>query len=205
MPVEPEQVEVPAAADGRRARRQRGQAAVIDAFFALLAEGHLPPTTDAIIERSGVSLSSVFRYFDSIEDLQRQAIDTHFAHHAALFHLPDQHDAPTRERIQGLVSARLLLYDTTAPVARLARARAPENEVIRATLHEVRARLSDQVAAHLAPELAPLPPAGADDLVAVVAALTSFETWDLLIDAGRTRRQIQRAWIAALRALLTPT
>lgn len=190
--------------DGRRARRERGRAAVIDAFFALLDDGHPSPSIETLVERSGVSPSSVFRYFDNVDDLRHQVIEVHFARHARLFDLPDQDGAPAQARIRGLVTARLELHEATAPVARLARARAHDHPLIQTTLHQLRERFSDQVATHLAPELNRCRPAAAADLVGLVATLTSFEAWDLLVDAGRTRRQIQRAWITGLEALVAP-
>ena len=59
--------------DGRRARRERGRSAVIDAAFALAEEGKIPLTTELVAERSGVSAASIFRYFDGLDDLQYQA------------------------------------------------------------------------------------------------------------------------------------
>ncbi len=69
--------------DGRHARRERGRAAVVDALFEFLLEGRLPPTVDEVANRAGVSVASVFRYFDGIEDMQRHAFArfrTRFAH-----------------------------------------------------------------------------------------------------------------------------
>lgn len=188
--------------DGRTLRRDRGRAAVIDAFFDLLAEDQRPPTAETLAARSGLSQSSLFRYFDNLDDLQRQAIDTHFARHAEQFALPDQDGAPLATRIKGLVAARLDLHETVAPVARLARSRALGNPVLGATLQVTRQELSSQVTGHFAPELDQLSPAAAGDLVDLIATLTSFEAWELMAETDRTRRQIQRAWTTALTALL---
>lgn len=146
----------------------------------------------------------IFRYFESLDDLQRQVVDAHFDRSAHHSQVPGLGDGSLEVRIRSLVRARLDLHEATAPVARLARARTSQQPVVASSLHQVRAALHDQVADHFAPELAVRPPAESADLVALVASLTSFEAWDLLGDSGRTRRQIQRAWTLGLQALLGP-
>lgn len=189
--------------DGRRARRERGREAVIGALFALLREGHFPPSTEALVERSGVSLSSIFRYFENIDDLQQQTIETHFDQFAPLFEVPAIGQGPLPERIKRLADARLDLYEAIAPIARLARARALEHPLIAVSLNRSRTMLTDQIGTHFAPEIGPRSPAATEDLVGLIASLTSFEVWDLL-SAGdlRTRPQIRRAWITGLRSLI---
>src|SRR5437764_99636 len=61
--------------DGRAARRDRGREAVLDAVIALFEEGHVRPTPEAVAERSGVSVRSVYRYYEDRDDLIRA--DTH--------------------------------------------------------------------------------------------------------------------------------
>ncbi|WP_436792585.1 TetR/AcrR family transcriptional regulator [Actinospongicola halichondriae] len=190
------------AADGRRARRDRNRASVIDALFDLLVDGSFP-TTEAIAERAGVSVSSVFRYFESLDDLQRQTIDAHFDRFGPLFDVPSPGEGDTAERIQRFVDARLALYEAVAPVARLARARAYDQPLIAERLTEVRKSFVRQIRDHFAAELEALSPARAEDTAHLVDASTSFETWDLLSTThDRTGRQIRRAWIDGIAALL---
>ena len=61
--------------DGRRLRRARNRAAVIDSLLELIRMGETDPTVSKIAERAGVSHRSVFRYFDDMDDLARTAID----------------------------------------------------------------------------------------------------------------------------------
>ena len=194
----------PRVRDGRSERRERGRAAVIEAVFDLLQEGHATLSAEAIGDRSGVSLSSLFRYFDSLEDLHRDAIETHFARHAALFEVPALGEGPLVDRIRHLVDARLTLYEAIAPVARLARAKAHQHLPLADSLHQTRRQMTAQVRTHFAAELADRSPAAAQDLIDTVATLSSFESWDLLTgSAGRTRHQIRRLWLTALRGLLS--
>lgn len=192
-----------ASVDGRRARRERNRAAVVDAVFELITEGQGPATVEAIADRAGVSISSIFRYFEGLDDLHQQAIEHHFARVTPLFAIPDmgQGDQPRRSTL--FVDARLDLYAAIAPVARVARARALDVPRIAESLAAARALLAAQVRTHFGPEVTALTPARGDDLVALLDALTSFESWDLLVTThGRTRAQVRRAWLTALGALL---
>ena len=187
--------------DGRRARRDRNRAAVIEAVYGLLAEGARTVATEAVAERAGVSVSSVFRYFDGLDDLLDQTIEAHLRRMAPLLEVDGLGEGTRTERLERLVDARLRLYEAIAPVARTARARAIELPPVAERLAEVRRRLRDQLRAQLAPELAARPRPAAEDLLDAVDALTSFESWDLLGASGRSARRIRRAWVAGLDAL----
>lgn len=196
----PEQTAI---ADGRRARRERNRAAVIDAMFDLIAEGHLPPAVDALAERAGVSVSSVFRYFDNLDDLLQQTVSRYFGRFAGLFEVPPVPHGDLDDRIAALVHARLDLYEAIGPIARIARIRAVDQPQLAAVLAETRRTFEAQVRAHFATDLRDRSPAGADDRVALVDCLTAFESWDLLTGThGRSRRLVERAWTMGLRDLL---
>ncbi|HEY8057438.1 MAG TPA: hypothetical protein VID94_01740, partial [Acidimicrobiales bacterium] len=75
--------------DGRRARREQNVDAVVDAMLDLLGEGRLTPGAAAVAERSGVSLRSVFRYFDDMDSLTERAIARQMERAAPLFDLLD--------------------------------------------------------------------------------------------------------------------
>ena len=192
-----------AAVDGRRARREQGRHAVIDAMVDLLLEGHTPPTASEIAVRAGVSVASVFRYFDDLADLQRQTIARYLERHEALFDVPGIGEGDLDERISRLVTARTALYETIAPVARYVRVRSFDLPELAQNLGQVRDQMADQVHRHFRPELDARPPAAAEDLTATIVALTSFESWDLFRgELDRGPAQVRRAWRDALRALL---
>lgn len=172
-------------------------------MFELLTEGDFPPSVDDIAGRANVSVSSIFRYFDNLDDLQRQTIDRYFERFAPLFDIPPT-DGDLDDRIAALVDARLALYEAIAPLARLARVRAHDQPLIAASLAETRRFHGAQLRTHFAPDLVGLRRAEADDRLDLVDALTAFEAWDLLGDTRqRRRRQIRRAWLAGIRAVLT--
>ncbi len=192
--------------DGRRARRERGRAATIAAVMDLVSQGNTPPTVEQIAEHAGVSAASVFRYFDTLEDLFQETTTRYFDRYASYFEVTSIGDGPLERRVEHLVSDRVRLYETVTPFATLARSRALHNTVAASTLRRVRATLTDQISHHFDTELAELTAARRDDLVATIASLTSFESWEQFTnDHQRSGSQIRRAWRSALLDLLDRT
>lgn len=189
------------AVDGRSARRERGRQAVIDAVVDLLHEGHAPPSTVDVTERAGVSEATLFRYFDTIDDLQLEATERFLSMHAHLFDIPQEGTGALDARVERFAVARAALWEVVAPIARLGRARAFDHPGMADLLRAARRNQALQVERHFAPELAHLSAAQRADLVSVVAALTSFEAWDMQRhDLDRTPIQIRRAWRTAIAA-----
>lgn len=191
------------AADGRIARRQRGRLAVTNAMIDLVFEGYTPPTAEQVARRAGVSVASLFRYFDTLEDLREHATERYFERFFHLFEVPEIGVGSLERRIASLVTARVELHRTTAPIARLTRSRSLVVTGLNETLRRLNATQADQIRLHFGEELAELSPARRDDLVATIATITSFESWDRFqIDHGRTPAQTRRAWTGALSRLL---
>jgi AcrR family transcriptional regulator len=166
--------------DGRRARRGRNREAVVDALLELFREGELNPSVATVAERSGVSLRSVFRYFDDLDEMGRIAIQRHLDTVGHLFELPNIGEGTRAERIEALVAQRLALYERVAPVMRAALIRAPSQKVIATALLQRREFLREQVKQQFAPELAELSGAEAAIVLAGADVLTSFESLELL-------------------------
>lgn len=178
---------------------------MLDAVIDLLEETGQAATAAEIAERAKVSPATIFRYFDSLDELQHEATRHHFERSRSWFEVPDVGRGRSEERIDRFVTTRLALHEHIAPVARFGRARAFDTPYLAESLGEVRRWQADLVRAHFAPELDRLTPAAADDLVTTIAAITSFESWDQQRrDLDRTDRQIRRAWTAALTRILSP-
>ncbi len=192
----------PPPTDGRHARRERGRVAVIDAAFELLEERGRRPTVDDLAQRAGVSVSSIFRYFGSLDDLQVLTFRRFIERFEPLFHIPSVGEGGREERIRRFVDARLDLYETVGGIMRVARARAIEQPKLAEAVTEVHRLLADQVREHFAAELAASSSSSRSDHVALIDALASAESWDLMVRShGRTRRQIKRVWVATLEAV----
>jgi AcrR family transcriptional regulator len=190
------------AQDGRRARRERSRAAIIDAVFGLVQEGKVPPQVEDIADRAGVSVSSVFRNFDGLADLQHQALESFAPRFARLFVVDDAGD-DLSARIRSHVRMRVELYAAAGGLMRVGRARALDHEPMVEGVARLRGRLADQARQRFAVELDRLSPAEAANLVAVIDAMTSPDAFDVMSSAhARTPRQISKTWITALDALL---
>lgn len=189
--------------DGRYARRERGRLAVIDAMLSLVSEGHIPPTVEQVAERSGVSTASVFRYFDTLEDLRRATSEAFFERKPHLFEIADIGEGSLSHRIETFVAASLFLFEENESMARLVRLQAPQATAANELLHRLRATRSDQVRHHFDDELRTMSRATQADVVMVIATLTSFESWDQARhDHQCSHAQVRRAWVLALTALL---
>ena len=189
--------------DGRRARRERSRVAVIDAVFTLVRNGKVPPTAEDVAEQAGVSVSSIFRNFDGLDDMQREAFDVFRERYVHLFDPMVDTDAPRSERVAKHVRARLDLLTVAGPMMQIARQRALDYQPMAEGVGRGRSQLSDQARAHFASEAAQLSPAGAANLLAVIDAMTSPEAYEVLQAAhGRSDRQISRSWNCSLTAIL---
>ena len=191
------------ATDGRTARRERGRLAATDAMIDLVLSGE-EPSPELLARRAGISVATLFRYFDTLDEMRRATTTRYLERFAHLFELPRCGEGTLDERIERLVTARLHLLTTTEPMARLTRARAIVVPELAAELHRLRDQLAGQVRRHFAAELAELSPARRDDLVATIAVLLSFESWaQLRDDHDRGPTQMRRTWTSALHRLLT--
>lgn len=194
----------PPVTDGRTARRERGRVLVIDSVIDLVFEGHTPPTAEQVAERANVSMSTLFRYFDTFDDLRNHAASRYFDRYADRYEIPDLGRGSFQQRLEGFVGSRLELHESNHPMSRLVRQRAHEVASTYQLLDWLRAELAEQVRKHFNEELASATPAVGDDLVAVIATLTSFEAWDQLRNHHhRSPAQIRRAWKRTLASILS--
>jgi AcrR family transcriptional regulator len=157
-----------------------------------------------------VSASTIFRYFDGLEDMQHQALARFRERFGHLFHIPNDDAATHRERIARFVEARLTLYERVGTIMLVSRLRALDHEPLAIAATEQSERLANQAADYFAPVLDAVSPARRADLVALIDSLTAPEAWDTMRRTHkRSARQIKRAWCDALADLLaamaTPT
>ena len=188
-------------ADGRHARRERSRQAVIEAVFGLVQEGKIPPSVDDVAERAGVSVSSIFRTFDGLPDLQRQALDFFQLEFAHLFVVEDA-DVDRRARVLAHVRSRARALRGGGRVAAYrpcagARPRADGRGHVAAAptprRPDVRA---------LRPKPGNCRPLKAANLVALIDATTSPEAFEVMSGVhARSPRQISRT-VPPLDALL---
>lgn len=170
--------------DGRLLRTERTRRVVVEALLDLVQDGEVRPTARQVSDRSGVSMRSIFRLFEDVDALHAAANAAQLERVAHLFAAPDA-TGPVERRAAALVAQRTLLYETIAPVRRMAVRLAPRSRPIGAELARADATLRAHLAALFAPELAALRPARRADVVEALDALTSWETWERLRTAQR--------------------
>jgi AcrR family transcriptional regulator len=194
----------PTTVDGRTARRDRNRELVLDAVIELFTEDQLAPNAADVAGRSGVSLRSVYRYFEDLDELMRAAIARHAERVAPLFEVPDLGVGPLDDRVARLVEWRIRLYEAAAPTARAAIQRASVNPMLREQMELVRGRLREQTEAMFAPELDGMSAADRRVALAPIDALLQFESAEhLRVRLGFTVAQTNATLCRALTALLS--
>jgi AcrR family transcriptional regulator len=190
--------------DGRRARAERNRDAVVEAILDLLSEGVENPTTQAIADRSGVSVRSVFRHFDDLESLHAAAVERHSQRIAALFEPPDA-GGSLDARIGALAARRSRLFEEMTPVRRVGERLRGRSAVIDERLELARRLLRAQLEQLFGPELQELRGAARRDLLDALEAATSWSTWRLLrTEQGCSVARARAVMTGTVTALLTP-
>jgi AcrR family transcriptional regulator len=191
------------AIDGRTARRDRNRELVLDAVLELFVERQLLPRAQEAAERSGVSLRSVFRYYEDTDALVQAAIARHLERIAPLFEIEGVGEGTFEERVDRFVDARLRLYDAVAPTARAALVRAPVNPVIGCRFAEARVEGRERLEAMFTAELAALPDARRRTVVAALDTMLQFESVEHLSEhLALTRGEVAAVLRETLAALL---
>jgi len=190
--------------DGRTARRDRNRDLVLDAVIELFTEDQLAPNAADVAARSGVSLRSVYRYFEDQDALVRAAIARHAERVAPLLEMPDPGKGPLDERVARFVAGRVRLYEASAPTARATLLRAPANHLLQEQIDRLRETLRRQTEAMFAPELSEMSAPHRRAATAAVDILVQFESAEhLRVRLGYSPTQTADILRRSLAALLT--
>jgi AcrR family transcriptional regulator len=189
---------------GRRFRSDslRKRDAVVDALLDLYREGELSPSAGHVAERAGVSERSLFRYFDSLDDLVGVAIAHQYARLSPVLPLVVEAGTSLTDRIRLLVDHRIVLFETIGLVGVATRAHEPHHPAITAGLTRLRSMLRSQLRELFAAELSQLSRSDARNLIATLDVLCSYEGFRLLTaDQGLSRRQVRTVLVATIERL----
>jgi AcrR family transcriptional regulator len=185
--------------DGRRLRRDKNREAVIDALLDLFRDGVYQPSTAQIATQAGLSLRSLFRYFDDVDDLRRAAAARQIQLALPLASLGTGPDEPASAKIRAVAHARATLFEQVAPAARALRLAVLRRDVLTADLARNRAYLNRQIADVFAPELA----GSAKAALPALLVLCSFESYELFRSGlGLSPDAAEDALVAGIGALL---
>jgi len=176
--------------DGRTRRRQRNIETVLDATAELFATMGEPPTPEQVAEHCGISLSSIYRYFDKPSQMYLQAAERRVANIAQLAAIDDLGNGPLPDRIDRYLANRWALYKNVAPVGRVwSRLGHRDPDLLQRRAMVITA-LSEQTEAHFATELDAMSPQRRRMVVATIDSMMQIATFDHLIDQrGMTPEQ----------------
>jgi AcrR family transcriptional regulator len=154
--------------------------AVLDAVLDLFAEDALAPSAIQVAERSGVSLRSVYRYFDDTDELVRAAIERNLVRVRPLFVIDGLGEGSLEDRTRRIVDSRLELHERVGPLMRATLLHAGEHELLAARLATVRRLLREQTEDMFAPELGAMGVGPRREVAAAVDLLLGFESIEQL-------------------------
>lgn len=187
----------PPSQDGRTLRRLNSFDRAVDALLDLIESGHSSPTAQQIAEKSGISVRTVFRLTEDIEQLHAAAIERQIQRTAHLYvQIPATGSLSTR--IRALVENRSTVFETIAPARRVAERLAESSPQITQGLafhHDI---LQMQVAELFDRELSRISRVRRADALSAIDVAASWETWDHLrriqglsiMSSGRVVRQL---------------
>lgn len=188
--------------DGRAARTERTNEAVVEALLALIEEGDLRPSAQRIAARAAVSLRTVFHHFEDLESLYATAADRQIRRVMAVARAI----APTGAadvRIASFVAARARQHEAIAPVRRAAIISEPFSGVLHRRLTQARARDRAEVARVFGQELSARTAIERRELLEAMTAAASWSAWESLrAHQGLTAAQARRVVKLLLSALL---
>lgn len=182
--------------DGRRQRSEASREKLVAAMLALVGEGQISPSAEAVAERAGVGLRTVFRQFADMEALYASMsaqLATQYAGWLDPFVAPDW-----RGQLTEMMARRIDTYERLMPFKRAADAHRHASATIQRNHDAILAAMRERL-------LALLPPGLADDPVRreTIDLMLSFETWQRLRVDQALSPQAARAVVAATVAGLT--
>jgi hypothetical protein len=148
-------------------------------------------------------VSSIFRNFDGLADIQQQAHELFTKRYSHLLLAVPPLGSDFDSRVAFFVRTRLDLFLQAGALIAMARLRAFEDDIWQEHIAANRSALNRQVRSCFEPEIGDRTPADAADVLSILDSITSPEAFDLMTNAHtRTPRQVGRAWTLAIRALL---
>lgn len=169
--------------DGRRLRAVRNRELVIDAILDLFDEGVLEFDAATLAERAGVSVRSVYRYFEDRDSLVLEGVARHGERITELLQFEIDPCTDLADRVDQFLAYRLDVYPRVETVVRVARHHASRLPVVSDTLDARRAMARTQLTQIFEPELARVRGRRLRELVAALDVATDFDSWRLLRDA----------------------
>jgi len=191
------------ATDGRVALRLRNRDRVIEALIELVDEGDLSPSMDAIVERSGVSERSIFRYFTDLSDLSVAAVRAVVKRAAPYNKIDDIGEGTLEHRIDQMIESRLRVAERSHGFGTLARRKLMLTPEIQQALTNVIVMLRERIAVQFAQELSAMSDDQALMMTDTLVTLFSYESLEVMWNQlGNDHAAVARRWRMTMLALL---
>lgn len=183
-------------------RAERTRQALVDALLALLTDGELRPTSEAIARRAGVSERSVFQHFPDREALFEAVARQQYERVLGRLE-PVDASRPLSERIEEFTLVRSRLLEFVTPVRRAALLLEHESEVVAGWLTTARRAAAAEVERVFRRELEGHTPAERAELLAALVEASAWPAWEgYRAHQGIGRERARAAMRRTLAALL---
>lgn len=187
--------------DGRRARGERTRIKVLEALLALVDEGDLHPTAQAVAGRAGVALRTVYHHFEDVEALRRMALDLQLDRHREILR-PIDPKLSLDERITQFARQCRRLFEALTPIRRATLFDENSSSEMADGLRRARFLRREHLEATFAPELQRAE--GGRELVDAADVASSWQTWYYLRQGlGRSANVTETTIVALLTQLIS--
>lgn len=165
--------------DGRMLRTQRTKAALLDAAADAILAGEIAPTAEAIADRAGVSVRTVFVHFNGVDALLVETFQRVMM--AKLGSRPQlSSEGPLEDRVAALVASRVEMFERSMPAWRAANALIERNPGFVSIVRRIRDLARAQAGYVFARELDGRDAATREGILVGIHVLGASSTWDML-------------------------
>lgn len=187
--------------DGRRLRGERTRLRVLESLLELIQEGQLHPTAQAVAERAGVALRTVYHHFEDIGALRAMALTMQTDRYRDTLR-PISPDQPLEDRIRATAHQYRRLFESITPLRLAALFDQQASEDVATGLRQAREQRREQLAATFDAELQAHRGEGRP-LLDALDLLVSWDTWNYLRSSlGRPPAAAERVLMLLLGDLL---
>lgn len=162
--------------DGRRERSATSRRKILAALVALLENGEPSPTAESIAAKAGVSLRTVFRHFDEMENLHIEIAAIVFERVRPMLEAPMEETGWPAVLFES-VSRRAQLFETIAPYKTAMDVHRHRSRLVAGKHQQVTAISREMIAAFLPEQVK-----SDRQLVELLNLVLSIETWQRLRD-----------------------
>lgn len=185
--------------DGRRARSERTQNNIIEAYLSLLRTGARIPSRTEIIQLAKCSRRTFFVHFPTIALLNDAAV----AHSQIVDHAPVQTTGTLHERIEAYAATCAGDWERWLPLIPLVGQPSRRTGGIRKLLDRQQRTRTVMANLAFAPELTPLSNSTHRSVLLMIEAVTSMERWSRLREAhGMSRSAALCVLVESLERIL---